>query len=89
MLDQSDVRALNERELSTQEKDQIRAIRRRVGIVIEEDIDDERAPVAAAVVGAGQRRPSWIWYNGNNCEDMKDPATRAGEYSLSPKNSLY
>lgn len=89
VLDQSDVRALNERELSTQEKDQIRAIRRRVGIVIEEDIDDERAPVAAAVVGAGQRRPSWIWYNGNNCEDMKDPATRAGEYSLSPKNSLY
>lgn len=42
MLDQSDVRALNERELSAQEKDDIRAIRRQVGIEVEEDdVDDE------------------------------------------------
>lgn len=42
VLDQSDVRALNERELSAQEKDDIRAIRRQVGIEVEEDdVDDE------------------------------------------------
>lgn len=90
VLDKSDVRALNERELTMQEKDDIRAVRRRIGIeVADDDIDDERASTAAAAVGAGQRRPSWIWFNGNGCEDIQDPATRAGEYLFSFRLALY
>ena len=49
---------------------------------MEDDVDDEWAPTAASVVGAGKQRPSWIWFNGNACEDIQDPATCAGEYSL-------
>ena len=63
-----------------QEKDEIRAVQHHVGIDVDDDkVDDEQAPVAAAAVGAGQRRPSWIWYNGTTCEDILGPATRAGE----------
>ena len=47
-----------------------------IGIEVDDDeVDDEQAPIAAAAVGAGQRRLSWIWYNGTTCEDIQDPAT--------------
>ena len=47
-----------------------------IGIEVDDDeVDDEQVPIAAAAVGAGQRRPSWIWYNGTTCEDIQDPAT--------------
>ena len=42
VLDKLDVHALNERELSMQEKDEIRAVRRCVGIEVDDDeVDDE------------------------------------------------
>ena len=42
MLDKLDVQALNEQELSMQEKDEIRVVWRPVGIEVEEDdVDDE------------------------------------------------
>ncbi|KZP14909.1 hypothetical protein FIBSPDRAFT_751237, partial [Athelia psychrophila] len=53
---QSDVRALNERELTQQEKDEMRS--------------------AAASVGEGHRKPSWIWYTGVRQEELDDPMTR-------------
>lgn len=78
VLEPSDVRALNERELTQQEKDDIIRVRTRGGGSLEA-LDEERAIVAPAVVGEGLRRPSWIWFTGSNHEDMKDPRTKAGE----------
>jgi len=83
VLEQSDVRALNERELTEQEKEDIRWVRERIGVVVDEDdANTERAAATVAAVGEGQRRPSWIWFTGNVHEDMDDPLTRAGEYNV-------
>jgi hypothetical protein len=83
VLEQSDVRALNERELTAQEKEDIRHLRERNGVVAEaEDINMERVVGHVAAVGEGQRRPSWIWFTGNVHEGMDDPFTRAGEYNF-------
>lgn len=79
MLEQSDVRALNERELTAQEKEDIRRVRERAGVVVETDeVNTERVVAAVATVGEGQRRPSWIWFAGHSLEDVNDPLTRAG-----------
>ena len=43
-----------------------------------DDIEDERVVVTVAAVGEGQCQPSWIWFLGNNHEDMDDPLTRKG-----------
>jgi hypothetical protein len=81
VLEQSDVRALNERELTAQEKEDIRRMRERVGVVAEaDDANTERVAATAASVGEGQRRPSWIWFTGNVHEAIDDPLTRSGEY---------
>jgi hypothetical protein len=81
VLDHSDVRALNERELTAQEKEDIRWVRERNSVVSEaDDINAERVLATVASVGEGHRRPSWIWYTGNVHEDMNDPLTRAGAY---------
>jgi len=83
VLDHSDVRALNERELTAQEKEDIRRVRERNGVVLEaDDINAERVLATVASVGEGHRRPSWIWYTGNVHEDMNDPLTRAGAYKF-------
>ena len=80
VLEKSDVRALNERELTAQEKEEIRRVRERNGIVAEaDDINAERVVAQVAAVGEGQRRPSWIWFTGNAHEGMDDPLTWAGE----------
>jgi hypothetical protein len=80
VLEQSDVRALNERELTAQEKEDVRRVRERIGLVVEADVaNQERVAATAAAVGEGQRRPSWIWFTGNIHEDVDDPLTRAGE----------
>jgi hypothetical protein len=72
---------LNERELSAQEKEDIRRMRERSGVVVdEEDVDTERVTATVAAVGEGQRRPSWIWFIGNAHEGLNDPLTRTGEY---------
>jgi hypothetical protein len=81
MLEWSDVRALNERELTAQEVEDIRRLRARNGVVMEaEEIQSERMLATAATVGEGHRRPSWIWFTGNVHEDMDDPLTRAGGF---------
>lgn len=83
VLEQSDVRALNERELTAQEKEDIRRVRERGGVVVElDDANAERLVTSVAVVGEGQRRPSWIWFTGVLHEDLDDPLTHAGEYNV-------
>lgn len=83
VLEQSDVRALNERELTVKEKEDIRRVRERTGMVVDEDdANTERAAATVAAVGEGQRRPSWIWFTGDVHEDMDDPLTRAGEHNI-------
>jgi hypothetical protein len=80
VLEQSDVRVLNEREMTAQEKEDIRRVRERIGVVVETDIaNQERVVTTMAAVGEGQRRPSWIWFTGNVHEDVDDPLTQAGE----------
>jgi hypothetical protein len=81
VLDHSDVQALNKRELTAQEKEDIRRVRERNGVILEaDDINAERVLATVASVGEGHCRPSWIWYTGNVYEDMNDPLTRAGAY---------
>ena len=77
VLERSDVRALNERQMTKQEKDDIERVRLRAGVNAD-DIEDERVVATVAAVGEGQCRPSWIWFSGNNHEDMDDPLTRKG-----------
>ena len=61
VLEQSDVRALNERELTVQEKEDVRRVREQAGVVVEaDDVSAEQVVATVATVGEGQRRPSWI-----------------------------
>jgi len=79
-LEQLYVRALNERELTAQEKEDVRRLRERNGVVVEADeANEERVLSTVAAVGEGQWRPSWIWFTGNVHEGVDDPLTRAGE----------
>jgi hypothetical protein len=83
VLEQSDVRALNERTMTAQEMEDIRRLRERAGIVVEADDGRAETVVATvAAVGEGERRPSWIWSTGTWHEGADDPMTRAGEFSL-------
>ena len=77
VLEKSDVRALNERQITEQEKDDILRVRMRGGRNTD-NLDDERAIATVAAVGEGQRRPSWIWYSGNSHENIDDSVTRIG-----------
>lgn len=85
VLNRLDVRALNERELTQQEKDDIRRVRVRGGGDVSSDDEAESAVVTSATVeegytvGEGHRRPSWIWFSGHTQENMQDPLTRTGE----------
>jgi len=79
VLEQLDVRALNEREMTAQEKEDIRHVQARVGVVVDaEDVNSERVIATVVAVGEGQRRPSWIWFTGNVHEGVDDPLTQAG-----------
>jgi hypothetical protein len=87
VLNPSDVRALNERELTEQEKDEERRVRAKRGQEKdsedeEEEVGDIRVVAKPAEVGEGRRRPSWIWFSASNSEDMQDPTMRAGELIL-------
>ena len=87
VLNPSDVRALNERELTEQEKDEERRVRAKHGQEKdsedeEEEVGDIRVVAKPAEVSEGQRRPSWIWFSASNSEDMQDPTMRAGELIL-------
>jgi hypothetical protein len=82
-LAQSDVRALNERELTAVEKEDIRRVQERNGMIVEaDDVNMEMVVAKVVAVGEGQRKPSWIWFTGNVHEVMDDPLTRAGEHQL-------
>jgi hypothetical protein len=70
VLERSDVRALNERQMTQQEKDDIEQVRLRVGVNVD-DIEDERVVMTVAAIGEGQRRPSWIWFSGPQATRMK------------------
>lgn len=84
VLNQSDVRALNERELTEQEKEDERRVRARSGNEMEDSEDEEeelrdiRVVAKPAEVGESRRRPSWIWFSTSNSDDMQDPTMRAG-----------
>lgn len=83
-LQPSDVRALNERELTAQEKTERRRVRALAGQ--DNGEDDENSEVAVTqgyTVGEGQRRPSWIWFNGNMPESIDDSLTQTGMFILS------
>jgi hypothetical protein len=81
VLETSDVRALNEREMTAQEKVDIRRVQERAGVTGVDDVANmERVVTTVAAVGEGLRRPSWIWFSGNLQEGEGDPMTRAGEF---------
>jgi hypothetical protein len=77
VLERSDVHTLNERQMIQQEKDDIEQMHIPVGVNAD-DIEDERIIMMVAAVGEGQHQPSWIWFSGNNHEDMDDPLTCKG-----------
>lgn len=79
VLEKSDVRALNERELTQQEKDEVAAVHTANSVTTQIDIDEQRRIQAAASVGEGYRRPSWIWFSGVNAEGLDDPMTCKGK----------
>lgn len=81
VLNKSDVRALNERELTAKEKDDRRRVRLLAGRNtedIEDELEEEVERARGAVVGEGQKRPSWIWYSGDAIESISDPSTIKG-----------
>ena len=78
MLEKSDVRALNERQLTEQEKEDIRRVCAWTGGDLD-NVEDERVIATVAAVSEGQRKPSWIWFLGHDLENMDEPLTRKGE----------
>ena len=78
VLAASDVRALNEREMTAQEKEDIRRVSGKTAFTGEDDMSTETVVATAAAIGEGLRRPSWIWFSGNLQEGADDPITRAG-----------
>jgi len=81
VLAASDIRALNEREMTAQEKKDIRRVKGKTALTGEDDVT-ETVVATAAAVGEGLRRPSWIWFSGNLQEGADDPITRAGVFLL-------
>ena len=84
VLERTDVRALNEREMTAKEKDDVRRVQNRAqaGATGEDDASTESVVTTVAAVGEGQWRPPWIWFSGNLQEGADDPIARAGEISL-------
>lgn len=82
VLEPSDVRALNEREMTAQEKEDIRRVQEKAGTTSVGDASTERVVATVAAVGEGLRRPSWIWSSGNLMEGADDPITQACEVQL-------
>ena len=87
VLNPGDVRALNERQLTEQEKAEERRVRAKRGVNVgttdeddEEDLHDIRVVAKPADIGEGACRPSWIWFQTSGHEDMDDPLMCAGEW---------
>ncbi|KIM87958.1 hypothetical protein PILCRDRAFT_44104, partial [Piloderma croceum F 1598] len=84
VLNPGDVRALNERQLTEQEKVEERQVRARSDTNMgttnednEDDLADIRVVAKPAEIGEGARRPSWIWFQTSGHEDMSDPLMQA------------
>jgi hypothetical protein len=83
------VRALNERELTEQEKDEERRVCVKQGAEMEDSKDEDEVVADICVVakpaevGESRRKPSWIWFSTSSGDDMQDPTMRAGEHILS------
>lgn len=77
VLEKSHIRALNERELTQQEKAEVAAVHAANGVMTSVDVEDERRN-AALSVGEKDRGPSWIWFSGVKFEGLDDPMTRKG-----------
>lgn len=81
VLDDGDIRALNERELTLQEKNAQEAVHFKNGVVTVEDTelaDQARRTQKSVSVGEGHRTPSWIWMTSVGVEKISDPLTRKG-----------
>lgn len=84
VLNNQDIRALNERELTRQEQDQEAKRHAANGIVTQRDVDraaeDGRRTQKVSSVGEGHRTPSWIWFTNVGVEKVNDPLTRKGAF---------
>ena len=76
VLEQSDVRALNERELTAQEIEDICRVWKQAGVVVEaHDLCAERVVTTVTSIGEGQQRPLWIWFTKGWNEGTDDLVT--------------
>lgn len=81
VLEDGDIRALNERELTQDEKNAQAALHLKNGIVTVVDTelaDQARRTQKSVSVGEGHRAPSWIWFTNVGVEKISDPLTRKG-----------
>ena len=67
--------------MTVQEKDDIKCMHMQAGGATG-NIDDERVVTMVAAVGEGWCRPSWVWYSGNNHENLDDPLMHIGTLLL-------
>ncbi|KAF7965306.1 hypothetical protein HWV62_44514 [Athelia sp. TMB] len=79
VLNNTDIRALNERELTRQEQDAEAALHAANGVVTQLDLEraaEARRTQKVVSVGEGHRAPSWIWFTNVGVEKITDPLTR-------------
>src|ERR1700683_3274040 len=87
VLNPGDVRALNEQQLTEQEKAEEQRVQAKHGVNVgttdkddEEDLHDIRVVAKPADIGEGAHRPLWIWFQTSGHEDMDDPLMCVGEW---------
>ncbi|KAF7974955.1 hypothetical protein HWV62_10677 [Athelia sp. TMB] len=79
VLNNTDIRALNERDLTRQEQDAEAALHAANGVITQQDrerAEETRRNQTGLSVGEGHRAPSWIWFTNTGAESMNDPLTR-------------
>lgn len=89
VLNDQDIRALNERELTRQEQDAEAALHAANGIITQRDTDHAEAARQSQnglSVGDGHRAPSWIWFTNTGSENINDPLTQKGMFSCLDRN---
>ena len=80
VLADDDVRSLNERVLTEQEKADRAALRRAAGMPVEGVLG--LAYESGPPIGEGRRTLSWIWLADGGSEDDNDPNTRESKWSM-------
>lgn len=81
VLNDQDIRALNERELTRQEQDAEAALHAANGIITQRDTEHAEAARRSQnglSVGDGHSAPSWIWFTNTGSETINDPLTQKG-----------